>query len=164
MRTPAPSPAAVALVLALALGAAGCGDDDGGASAADGGASEQTATTRQPLATVGPGVTQGDPEADAIVGVLDDYAHAVRARDVRRICAEQFSAELHERLKTLGATCESFLQDTVAKKAPGYAIAIQEIEIDGDRATVEGREGDDRGEQLLVKEDGRWRLTLPKAR
>jgi len=157
---------AAVVLLGFGLGAGGCGDDESGGdagAAADGG---PTATAQQqPLATAGPGVTQGDPDAEAIVGVLDDYARSVRAKDAGRICRENFSAEVVAQLRELGATCESFLQDTVAQKAPGYRIEIEKIEIDGDRATVAAREGSDgRGEQLLVKEDGRWRLTLPKAR
>lgn len=158
--------AAVAAALVLGLGgAAGCGDDGADAGGAGAGGAEQTATAQQPLATAGPGVTQGDPEAEAIVGVLDDYARSVRAKDVPRICRESFSDEALAELERLGGTCESFLQDTVATKAPGYRIEIQRIAVDGDRATVEAREGSDgRGEQPLVKEDGRWRMTLPKAR
>ena len=155
------------LILVLAATAlAGCGDDGSGSDARPA-ASATPTTTSTPAATATPTTdpaTSG-PEAAAIAATLRRYAAAVRAGDARTICRDLLSREVLARVEASGGDCaRNLVAPRIEEGGPEYGIAIRSISVGGRRAVAEitasERDGTRDSRQPLVREDGKWRLSV----
>lgn len=143
------------LACLLVGGLLGCGDDEPARPAAATATPARTAT-----ATPAPA-----PEQPAIESVLEDYARAVRAGDARPICADLLSREVLQRVEQVGGNCErDLIEDAVRAGGPAYALKVASVEVTGARAlartVVTDRNGTRPQDQPLVREGGRWKLSV----
>jgi hypothetical protein len=140
------------LLLLACLALAGCGGDDERAAAPAAATATATATPA------------GSPDEQAIRATLDRYAAAVRAGDAATICAELLAPEVLATVEQAGGDCaRDLIADRVAEGGPDYALEIESIAVQGDRATAKTRavetDGPRTGTQPLVRVDGGWRLS-----
>jgi hypothetical protein len=112
----------------------------------------------QPRPTATPGGDEG-----AIRATLARYQAAVRANDAKAMCTQLMSRELRDFIKQSKLACEEVFGGQIAKGGAKYAIAVQSIDIAGDRAVVKSRAVERAGPrgstQPLIREGGRWLLT-----
>lgn len=98
----------------------------------------------------------------AIRDTLQRYVDATRANDPRGVCAVM-AREVVDKIEAFGSTCESFVADRVREGGPKFALTTTSVVVRGDRAMTRGRavesDGPRKGDQPLVRENGRWLLT-----
>jgi hypothetical protein len=102
----------------------------------------------------------------AIRDTLKRYEAANRANDPKGVCATT-AQEVIDQIEAFGLTCEAFVADAVRESGPDFKLTTTSVEITGDYAMTRGRaverDGPRSGDQPLVRENGRWRITT-KAR
>jgi ketosteroid isomerase-like protein len=102
------------------------------------------------------------PDERAIRDTLAQYVAAVRADDAAAVC-RLTAREVLDQIAAFGTTCESFVARQVAEGGPRYELVTTSVTVRGDRAMTRGRavdsDGPRSGDQPLVREGGRWRLT-----
>jgi hypothetical protein len=147
----------IAVLLTLpALLLAACGS-----SSQDEPPARQTATATATQAAA----TGGSADEQAIRAALAGYAAAVRAGDTQKVCARYMARELIKRIEALGGDCKSFTADRVKDGGPQYRLEVSSVEVTGDRAMVRARsyesDGARPGDTPMVREGGRWLMTIP---
>jgi ketosteroid isomerase-like protein len=148
----------IAVLLAL-LALAGCGSS----------AQEKPAAPRQtaaaPAATATTTQAAASQDEQAIRDTLDGYVAAVRAGDAKKVCARYMARELVKRIEALGSDCESFTADRVKEGGPQFRLEVSSVQVTGDRALVRARsyesDGARPGDTPMVREGGRWLMTIP---
>ena len=126
---------AVAAVTVALLGAAGCGSDDSGGS-----------------------TESGPSDEEQIQAVAENYSQAALDGDAAAACdlfseaalEELNNSEEFESCEEVVETGFGILDDSQKKEI----AEISNIQVDGDTATAEGRDG----EVSLVRENGEWKL------
>jgi hypothetical protein len=140
----------------LVLCAAGCGDGD---------AEAPRASTPAPAATTTAAAAGTVSADDPVAAAIERYAAAVRAGDAATICSDLLSRAVLERVKSAGGDCErDLIADAVAAGGPSYKVVVESVQSAGSSATARTRVTDRRGTraqtQPLVREGGRWKLTV----
>jgi hypothetical protein len=105
------------------------------------------------------------PEQQAVERVLARYAQAVRGGDAGAICTTLLSREVLRRVEQAGGDCErDLIADAVKAGGPAYALTVSTVDVEGSRATartvVKDRSGTRPQDQPLVRERGRWKLSV----
>jgi hypothetical protein len=144
------------LAMVLVLCAAGCGDSD---------AEPPRASSPAPTATAGAAAAATVSPTDPVAAAIERYAAAVRAGDAATICSDLLSRAVLERVKSAGGDCErDLIADAVAAGGPAYKVVVESVQFSGSDATARSQVTDRRGTraqtQPLVREGGRWKLTV----
>lgn len=127
----------LALPLVLALLAAGCG---GAASSA------------------------GDFEGEEanVADTVERLESAGQSGDADVICDEVLAESLRDRMRAGDASCEQELEQAIAD-ADDFALTVEDVAIQGTRATARVRAEDSDGERVrtfeLVREGSSWRAS-----
>jgi hypothetical protein len=157
----------IAVLLALpVLALAGCGSssDDAPAAPEKTAAAPAATATRTASASASASAAMSADEK-AIRKTLDGFVAAVRAGDTRKVCARYTARELIRRIEALGSDCQSFSADRVQEGGPQFRLEVSSVRVTGNRALVRARsyesDGARPGNTPLVREGGRWLLTVP---
>jgi len=155
---------ALASVL-LATWLAGCGESEPPARSASTPVPTASATAAPSATATGTPAPAADAESEAVAAAIERYAAAVRAGDERTICTQLLSRKVLERVKTAGGDCErDLIASAVADGGPEYRIEVESIDVSGDEATARTRaierDGPRTQAQPLVREGGRWKLSI----
>ena len=124
-----------ALVAAAIVAAAGCGGDDGGGSAGD-----------------------FEGEQQQVAEVVDRLGSAARDGDVKTICEELITVELQRSVReAAGTSCaQEFTENIVSDET---RFDVQEVEVDGTRATATVVDQADRRSEIAFQRVGdEWRI------
>lgn len=103
-----------------------------------------------------------DEDPDDVRATIERFVTAVKGQDYQEICDELFAEQLLDAPRNAGLPCEVALRISLEDRR-GFAIAVREVETDGDEALVRARTSAT-GERpadspiQLVKEDGSWKI------
>ena len=94
-------------------------------------------------------------EAD-VVSVVDDFGDAGDDGDGDRICSEVFATELTRTIeRESGQSCPSEVEGSLPDD---YEVEVESVDVQGNRATVEVTEADNRSVLHFVKQQDEWRV------
>lgn len=106
----------------------------------------------------------GDFEGEEknVAEVVEDLQSAGETGDARAICEDILATSLSDQIKAAGSTCEQEM-DKAIKDADDFDLDVEDVTIQGDRATVKVRGGDGEAEQVRTfefeRERSSWRAT-----
>lgn len=109
---------------------------------------------------IGCGGDSSSSDEDQIQELADSYSQAALDGDYAAAC-ETFSREAIARIEELSQFdgCEDFASvglGTLTDEQKAELSELSDIQVDGDTATAEGRDGT----VTFVKEDGEWKASL----
>jgi hypothetical protein len=133
----------LALLTTAAIGVAGCGGDDSGGG--------------------------GDDDSQ-IRDTVTNYAAAIAEKDGDKAC-DFLTKSAREQVEAAGKAMDAGDCGEVLEQATEQAsdeereqlkdVEVVSVKVDGDRATVQVKAGDDTGDpSTLVKEDGEWKIAV----
>jgi hypothetical protein len=95
---------------------------------------------------------------------VEAYFDALRAEDWKGACAVM-SKELQDQASTYsnGASCADAIAQAGEGEDPPGKVKVHDAEIDGDRAVVKVEEDGNDFDYDLVRQDGRWLITIRQA-
>jgi hypothetical protein len=113
--------------------------------------------------TANPSSSNGfEGEEKNVAEVVDKLGTAGRTGDAGELCDNVFSKRLREAIAESGSTCEQEL-DKAIKDADDFDLEVDDVTIDGDRATakVTGKaDGKDQVRDFTFTREGKtWRAT-----
>jgi uncharacterized cupredoxin-like copper-binding protein len=101
-------------------------------------------------------------EEKKVAELVEKLETAGETGDAGTICDEVVAKELRDQIQEAGSTCEQEL-DKAIEDADDFDLDVEDVTIDGDRATAKVK-GRDRGEERVrdfefVREGADWRAT-----
>jgi len=111
------------------------------------------------LAGCGATAATGDFEGAEreVAQTIADVQAAGQAGDEEKLCDELFAESLVQRLQAGSANCRAELAPAL-DDADGFELEVQDVTVQGARATARVQGNGGRGTLTLVREGGRWRL------
>ena len=101
-------------------------------------------------------------EEKKVAELVEKLETAGETGDAGTICDEVVAKELRDQIQEAGSTCEQELEKAI-EDADDFELDVEDVTIDGDRATAKVK-GRDRGEERVrdfefVREGSEWRAT-----
>jgi hypothetical protein len=121
------------------------------------------------LAALAAGCTGGASSAGDFQGeeqnvaeVVEDLQSAGETGDARAICEDILATSLSDQIKAAGSTCEQEIEKAI-EDADDFDLDVEDVTIQGDRATVKVKGGDGGADEVRTfefeREGASWRAT-----
>ena len=105
-------------------------------------------------------------EEQKVAETVERLESAARADEPARVCTALLSDDLLATLKKQGTNCTTAVKDAIAD-ADSFDLAVEDVTIAGDKATVEvisGKGSDEKSDTLDLARDGSaWKIASLRA-
>ena len=106
----------------------------------------------------------GNDDEEQVKSTVQDFVSAVNDRDFDKVC-DLFTETTRTQLERGGRKCPQALSSSVTQKRRNVKATVQEVKVDGDKASATATIDSD-GKKLtdqkldLEKEDGDWKIAF----